>query len=218
MIEWSTKYEKRKNMNTNTNRFAVEVATSNISEATQMVAFGFGYSWPGKSSGAKTPANTTARYLVFDPVTKTINWSSTRSEVEANVYVIVSSFNSLVGLFKTPPVNRLKVGSNIVVEADGTVWVGSQAVGSVLFDTLVQERQKFLKRDVKEPTTKRVAVVSFLYKSKTSGKKERKVAVTEWGIDWITGYDVEDKNAFKKFLRGSILSNPVMVGFVEVDA
>lgn len=135
-------------MNTNTSKWAVEVGNANLSEAIQTIAFSYGYKW---SDGRAEVQLTDARYLCFNPESKTITYSGWWTDVEDNCSQIVTSFDQVMNLFKNPPQANLKVGYDITVDKAGNVSSRGVVIGSSLFDQLVTERNKFLGRKGKLP-------------------------------------------------------------------
>jgi hypothetical protein len=183
-------------MNTNSSKWAVEVGNANLSEAIQTIAFSYGYSWSGW--GAKTVDNTTAKFLVFNPESKALTYGNYRYELEDTCSQVVTTFDAVMTLLKTPPTTTVKVGSDITVSKSGDVSVRLWTVGSDLFDKVVTARNTLLGKKNKLP------VVKFTYTSQNSGRKTRNVMVTEMDADYISGLDMDADNKFKKFLVGKV--------------
>ena len=203
-------------MNPNTSKWAAEVSTKNISEAVQRIAFSYGYRWPiGPVNGEKV-TQTQTRFLVFNPVDKSITYIHDRFTAEGYVSQIVSTFDQLVNLFTNPPANVLRVGSSIMVTKDGNVNVGALVLGADLFDKVVVERDIFLGRNKPvEVVKKKLPLVQFTYTSKTSGRTVREVLVVEMKDNFITGFDAKDKFRFKKFLQTKVEGAISLIGFAD---
>lgn len=197
-------------MNNNTTTWAVEVGTSELSEAIQRIAFSFGYGWPD-GAGVKY---TFGQYLIFNPELKLIHYSNNRSVVESCLCKIVITFDEIVKLFKEPPVkNWVHVDRTVITKNGDVKPIPSVTIDSAHFDKLVEARNKLMGKEEK----KRVApVVRFRYESPTSGQKLRKLMVLEDTRDCYSGLDMEDGNLFKRFRKDRIVGAVMFVGFSEV--
>jgi hypothetical protein len=203
-------HTKKQNMNTNTNKWAVEVGNANLSEAIQTIAFSYGYVWAGSYRNEKKVSQLSAKFLVFTPSTMTITYSDSRFEVELAVNQVVTSFDSVMNLFKSPPAVSVKVGSDITVNKTGDVSLKTFVIPSGLFDQVVTARNTLLGKKNKLP------VVRFTYTSQNSGRKTRNVMVTEMTEDAISGLDMDADNKFKKFLVGKVGAAGVqLLSFVD---
>lgn len=196
----------KKHMNKKTRQFAVQVSSPGHSEAVQRIAFSFGYGWP---MDGKNIIHTNAKFLVFDPEGMLIFWANLKSEL-MNVEIVISTFEEVIKLFNNPPKSVLSVGNMNVWENGDVEFPFAGRLTSDGFDTVVREREKFIGRTIK----KNLPLVSFSYKSKSSGVKNRYIAVTTVDPEWIGGLDQDDEWKYKKFLRNSILSEIVFSGFV----
>ena len=198
-------------MNQNTNKWAVEVASPNVSEACQRIAFSFVYRWPvGPSSGEKV-VHTNAKFLVFNPEDKSIAWCSVRSGVQLYVNQIVATFDQLVTLFTNLAESVLRFG-NVKVNKQWDVTVADiVTLGSDLFDKVVAEMAKFIGKEVKLKLPR----VNFTYTSKSSGRKEREILVTAMSSEGIEGLDVCDGNRYKRFLMDKISGEINFIGFAD---
>jgi hypothetical protein len=199
-------------MNPNTNKWAVEVATPNVSEAIQRIAFSYGYRWPVGPAEGEMVSHTNARFLMFTPDGNTIQWANYRQDVEAYVNQIVATFDKVVDLFKNPPQNKLKVGADILVSKNGDVQAGVWTIHAELFDKLVAERAVFMG---KEPVKPKLPVAMFVYTSKSTGRKSRNVLVTKLEGDSLEGLDRDDRNRYKKFLISRVEGPVNFVGFAD---
>lgn len=195
-------------MNKNTNRWAVEVKNANLSEAIQTIAFSFGYKWIGDSE-SKLEKAITVKYLVFNPDTHQITWSTHWESLDVNE--ITSDLDRAMELFKNPPENEVKVGSNITVKMDGNVNVLGHVISGELFDKVVKQRDIILGKVTKH----KLPVVMFTYTSVSTGTKLRKLLVTNMTADYIEGLDADDRYKYKKFLMDRMVGSLYFKGFDE---
>jgi hypothetical protein len=193
-------------MNKNTNKWAVEVGNANLSEAIQTIAFSYGYSWSGW--GAKTVSNTTAKFLVFNPESKSIIFTNSRHEVEDSCNQVVTTFDAVMNLFKSPPQVSVRMGDWTIAK-NGNVTLSDIAIPADEFDRVVNKRNEVMGKKDKLP------VVKFTYTSQNSGRKTRNVMVTEMDDDYISGLDMDADNKFKKFLVGKVSGPVELVSFVD---
>lgn len=199
-------------MNNNTNKWAVAVGNVNLSEAIQLIAFQYGYRWPG---GGNKVQRTIAKYLIFNPEDKSILCASWWSDVDlscsqvVNTIDTVNMFDQALSFFKTPP--TIKVGTDLVVNKLGDVVnQGTKTITADLFDKLVSERVKILASKGETP------VVSFTYTSQTEVRKLRHVAVIKMDNNTILGLDLDDGRRSKLFFTENVRGKVEMTGFVKL--
>lgn len=210
-------------MNNNTTRWAVKVQSPSISEAIQRIAFSFEYQWQG-DIGKPVVKNTHSTHLVFDPTTKKVFFIVEFTNVENHVCKIVETISEAIELFKTPPTCNLQLGSNISVDKYGKVtfygYGTSRTISTAEFDNLVEKRNEFLGRKtipVPTPQPTKLPVVTFRYRSGSDHAvpKDRKVLVLRIEDGKLVGLDVNDGNAFKKFILSRFVGDIKFVGFVD---
>lgn len=194
-------------MNKNTSKFAIQTDSPGISEACQRIAFTFGYRW--LVADLNEICNTDAKYLAFNPETKEMLWTDHRNYLDTLVNTIANNFEDLVGLLNNPPKTSRMVRSAEVF-ANGDVKVdGITTVKSDFFDIVIRERNDFLGRN----KAKMLPVVAFNYTSKSSGMKDRQIAITEWNDHALGGLDMLDDNKFKNFLFSNVNGPITFKGF-----
>jgi hypothetical protein len=209
-------------MNNKTNKWTVFISSPNISEAIQLVAFSYGYSW---EAYGKKVSYTDKPYLVFDPDLKIIYYNENREYLKGVCCKIVENVQNVseaVDLLKNPPVvakDECKVGDfTIARNGDVSIFKGTteDVIEGETFDDLVVQRNKFLGRDVKPKV--RYPEVAFKYlKDGLVVLTERRIALTNSNSFDLFGYDLNDNDQFKRFFWSKI-QGPVRVtgNFVEV--
>lgn len=132
-------------------------------------------------------------------------WSSLRdNKVVINKDVLFIYFN---------PVNKMMIPitrSTINVELD--VCKICLSIEEVL-DTLKNPPVVKVEKDEKQP--QRLPAVQFIYNSPSSGRRLRRVLVSDSTLDYLTGLDVQDKNLFKRFSKSRIVGPMMFMGFSE---
>lgn len=196
------------------NSWAFKVASPELSEAIQLVAFSYGYKWQGWQDQLEVIFKD-CKYLIFNYKEKTITWTNCESTVLAYTDKTVTSFEDAIKLLQSPPTNfvRVKDFANIcengIIEFDYPV----KALTSNDINQINEARNKILnKTSVKK---RMLPTVIFTYTSKHSGKKDRHVAVTNMQDGYIEGLDQDDNYNFKSFLLEKVSGLIEMTGFVE---
>ncbi len=186
------------------NKFAVLVSNTDMSELCQRLAFSFGYEWPAETR--QNVAFTLAKYLVFYPGRKEITWTNNQQDITLP-FKLITSINELLKLLKDPP------KESIVIELfkNGTVKVDNYCLSSNTFDEIVNKRIELLGRESKQ----RLPIAKFSYTSKSSGRKDRMLAVMEWTAESLGGLDMLDYNKFKRFLFKNVQGGIYFDGFTD---
>lgn len=217
-------------MNKQTNKWAVRIGkNANMAEAIQRIAFTFGYLWSG---GSNTVFNPNSEFIMVDPTTKRISYSTNywlEQDVHDQVQEIVQTFDRVVQLFNTPPVIEVLskpslYSSLVTLEKNGNVKVSGLTLYKSTFDAIVKERNAFIGVEttvVPAPVTstekRKFARLTFQYRSKNTGLRNRKVLVVEFEKDSIKALDIEDGYKFKKFLVKNIVGSMTFDGYEESD-
>lgn len=193
-------------MNNRTNRWAVQV-TPKLSEAVQRIAFSYGYKWHAGPSGVRY---TQYPFLIVHPDTKAFGFCE-KDPVENQELVsrVVTTFEDVIDLFNNPPESPLVVEGTVILR-NGDVKPHALELAAEHFDKVVKARDELLARNRKE-----LPVVTFVYTSQSSTKKDRRVAVTKFARMFIEGYDIDDKNRYKRFLMDRINGFVAFDGFVD---
>lgn len=212
-------------MNKATNHWAVYAGTTQICEAIQRIAFSFGYRWNWDFD--KNNVRSTPVHLIFNPDNKTITYTDLKNTVwlNNNVNIVVYSFDKVINFLKVPPVIEvpqvLKI-SNDTIEKNGDVIFNrfGQAplkVSSDIFDKIVKDRSEFL--GIKKPTNnKKIALPLVIFTYINCGEETvRRVYVTSYTVNTISGYDHDDNNKFKQFLSRKVIGSVIFLAFREVD-
>ncbi len=213
-------------MNTNTNKWGVEVGGPEISEAIQRIAFSFGYRWAmDRNSLRNEVRNVNGQVLVFNPDEKEITFCASRQSADRYVCKMIRIISEVVEMFKTPPVEakEWQVSSNgHTVHKDGSVLfkntTESVAVSSPAMDEVINLRNKFIGKLEEKKEVKYVRMaskVTFVYRSQNSLKKARTVLVLKADENGMDGLDVHDHLKYKRFLYKNVLGNIVFIGFQE---
>jgi hypothetical protein len=193
-------------MNNRTNRWAVQV-TPKLSEAVQRIAFSYGYKW---HAGPAEVRYTEYPFLTFHPDTKTFGFVSENDIVKDHVSRVVTTFEDVIDLFNNPPESPLVMEGTVILR-NGDVKPHALVLAAEHFDKVVKARDELLARN-----RKKLPIVKFVYTSQTSTKKERKVAVTKFEPRmFIEGYDLDDRNRYKRFLMDRINGFVAFDGFVD---
>lgn len=194
---------------------AAFVGNPAISEAVQRIAFTFGYKWLATGQTINTIDD--FKVLYFNIIDKTITGGFNTRNVNDEAYEVCIQFEKLIDALKNSVnVHMTKVG-NIEVYRDGSVTVkGNEAsrhsMNSEEFEKVVEARNKLLGKKQKFPA------ITFRYNSPTTGLMSRHVALVSEDDTFLSGYDLNDGNVFKKFRKDrlAIGGSIIFQGFREV--
>jgi hypothetical protein len=222
-------------INENVNVWAVQVDTTEASEAVQRVAFSFGYGWPGEwpfTDGVKEVNHTDRKSLYFYPDEKVIRHGTNPFESIVPVCKVCTTIVEVIQLLKNPPVAKKvktvsmsKCGSHDVF-ADGSVLIRDRSNDRVTVAVLPKEMEEVIKtrnelmgkKEDKNESKKLYPLIQFLYNSPSSGKRVRRVAFVEDKGEAYACLDLDDNNLYKLFRkdRMSRFEHPSFLGTVEV--
>lgn len=198
-------------MDTKSNRWAFHPLNPTIAEVFQRLAFSFGYKWPSVvGTTGQEVRFTTATFLVVDPDRKELTYtnSPTLENSVTGVKKVIFDVASALEQFTNPPMEVVRLGSQIEIFKDGSVQVTGCKISSSVVEQMIEERKKLT--GVKEPNRK-LPLVQFLYTSQNQGRKIRNVLVVEYEYGYLRGYDKDDDYKFKLYkidkIKGSVTFN-----------
>jgi hypothetical protein len=200
-------------MNKNTIRWAYHPLNPIMAEAFQRIAFTFGYKWPtGDGTNAQDVRFTTATFLVVDPDRKELTYTNSPNLENSvpGVKKVIFDLGSVLEQFTNPPMEVVRLGSQIQIFKDGSVQITGGKISSSVVEQMIEERKKLT--GVKEPNRK-LPLVQFLYTSQNQGRKIRNVLVVEYENGYLRGLDKDDDYKFKLYKLEKITGSVTFNGF-----